>query len=111
MDAAKFVREFRRICNKHNRCANCLLNKTLLCDSKKELSQKESEKIVEIIENWSKENPDIIGKKYIIELDKVDFNSTCERTMLRIKGVKYDGGEVWLDKALMEQLTESEECY
>lgn len=70
MDAAKFVREFRRICNKHNRCASCLLDKTLLCDSKRELSQEESEGIVEIVENWSRENPEEVGKKYIIEISR-----------------------------------------
>jgi hypothetical protein len=71
MDAGKFVREFRRICNKHNRCASCILNKTLLCDSKRELSHEESERIVEIVEDWSRENPECVGKKYIIEISRM----------------------------------------
>ena len=99
MDAVKFVREFRRMCRKYYLCANCPLDKMLLCDSNKELSQEEAERTVRIVEKWSKENPEEIGKKYIIEIDAITKNS-CH-----VKGT----GNLWFDRGYLKSLEEYKE--
>lgn len=111
MDAVKFLEVYSRMCNKHVGCVGCPMEGEPICQCiDRKFSHEESERMIEIVEDWSKKNPDIIGKKYIIEIDKVEFDSTCAKTMLRVKGVKYDGcGEVWLNKEFIEQLTESKE--
>ncbi len=107
MDAVKFLKERDRMCENHS-CKECPIGKiTMMGDCS--YDRKEAEKIVEVVKNWSRENPDLIGKKYIIEIDKVVFDSVYKKTMLRVKGVELDGGVVWLDKAFIEQLAESEE--
>ena len=105
MDAVKFLREFSRMCSKHDSCKNCLGVKAHLCIGDCEnISQEESEWIVEIVENWSRENPEEIGKKYIIEIDKVKHD--CGNKIYHIK----DG--LWISEetiAKLEEYNESEE--
>lgn len=58
MDAVKFVREYLRMCAKVDECENCPVNKTDFCTvPAKERSQKSAEKIVKLVEAWSKEHP------------------------------------------------------
>lgn len=98
MDAVKFLRERNRICKGHEECNGCPIRKiTKRCD----LFGKDVEKIVEVVatvENWSKEHPEEIGKKYIIEIDEGDGY------LYRIKGINE-----WLNKEELGQLEEYKE--
>ena len=102
MDAVKFLGEYQRMCSRH-RCKDCPVKKvTNLClyngDYSEKMPQEELERAVEIVENWSKENPEEIGKKYIIEIDAVDKD---------YKGYHTNIG--WLSKSQLEQLEEYKE--
>ena len=61
------------------------------------MSQEELERAVEIVENWCKEYPEKLGKKYIVELDK----AACSNLSYRIKGTG-----CWLNMAELERLEE-----
>ena len=103
MDTVKFLREFGRMCNEHISCKDCLFKGTGMClyngDYYGKISQEEAERAVRIVENWSRANPEEIGKKYIIEIDKVTVNDLC-----RIKGTT-----CLLDREELEQLEEYKE--
>jgi hypothetical protein len=99
MDAVKFLEVYSRICSKHGGCVNCPLEGEPFCQCTGEkLSHEELERVVEVAENWNKENPEELGKKYIIEIDEVD-GYTC-----RIKDIS-----VWLGKSQLERLKEYKE--
>ena len=96
MDAVKFLKESKRICLTHARCKDCPLNTAAgsVC-SIRTCNDDDLSKAVEIVENWSEENPKELGKKYIIEIDKVE-GSSC-----RVKGAKW-----WVYRAELEKLEE-----
>ena len=94
MDAVKFLREYRRMCSRH-RCEDCPVKERPLCiGGFKDLLQEEQEMIIEVVENWSKENPEEVGKKYIIEVDGVNKDGHCHTCI------------GWLSKSQLEQLEE-----
>lgn len=97
MDAVKFLKERDRMCENHS-CKECPIGKiTLMGDCS--YDKKEAEKIVEVVEDWSKENPEEVGKKYIIEVDAVDNSSYhCCHTSIG-----------WFSKSQLEQLEEYKE--
>ena len=103
MDAVKFLREFKRMCSHYN-CKGCPVQERPLCiGGFEDLSQEEQERIVEVVEKWSKENPEEIGKKYIIEIDRVKHG--CGSKLYHIK----DG--LWISEgtiAKFEEYNESE---
>lgn len=101
MDAVKFFKEYRRMCKKH-RCEDCPMRGNVFCfDGCYDLSQEESERVVGIVEKWSKENPEEIGKKYIIEIDKVECDDGHK--LYHIK----DG--LWLNEGTIAKLEEYKE--
>lgn len=59
MDAAKFIQERNRMCNSFDSCSNCPLNKDgIFCYASMEKhSQVTAEEVVQLVEEWSKENP------------------------------------------------------
>ena len=63
----------------------------------KNLSQEKQERMVEIVEKWSRENPEEIGKKYIVEIDGVNKDGHCHTCI------------GWLSKSQLEQLEEYKE--
>jgi hypothetical protein len=95
MDAVKFMKERIRMCKNYSECKDCPITLKLKTTCTLQLEE-DYEELVKIVENWSKKNPEQIGKKYIIEIDEVDGNS-C-----RIKGLS-----VWLGTSQLERL---EEC-
>lgn len=97
MDAVKFFKEYQRLCKAHDKCDECLLNCFTGCSYNpvKGYSDDKLTTFVEFVEHWSKENPEEIGKKYIIEIDEVD-GDTC-----RVKKAKW-----WVYRADLEQLEE-----
>lgn len=102
MDAVKFLKEFGRMCSKHIGCKDCPLKegKNLCLYNgyySGKMSQEELERAVEIVENWCKEYPEKLGKKYIVELDK----AACSNLSYRIKGTG-----CWLNMAELERLEE-----
>ena len=102
MDAVKFLREFKRMCKNHN-CKDCPAWKLPFCFGDcKNLSQEKQERMVEIVENWSEENPEEIGKKYIIEIEKITYYGNY-----KIKGINHLLGREDLKK--LEEYKESEE--
>jgi hypothetical protein len=68
-------------------CGDCPLNDvtSVTCNIRRCIGD-ELSKIVEIVEKWSRENPEIIGKKYIIEIDKVDRDRG--RKQYHVKGAQ-----------------------
>ena len=72
MDAVKFLEIYSRMCSKYVDCEGCPFEGELLCQSNYEkFSHEESERMVEIAEDWEKENPEEVGKKYIIEISRM----------------------------------------
>lgn len=61
MDAIKFINEKVRMCNsisaKGHNCSGCRLNELGGCDFEDLVAQDRVEKAVELVEEWSKENP------------------------------------------------------
>ena len=101
MDAVKFLREFSRMCSKHDGCNDCPMGKVHFCMGDYEnISQEESERIVGIVEKWSKKNPEEFGKKYVIEIDTVGDNGFS----FRIKGT-----DCWLYRSDLKKLEEYKE--
>lgn len=101
MDTVKFLRELGRICSKYDGfddCVGCPVRGNPICLGNYEKFSKERvERIVEIVENWSRENPEEIGKKYIIEIDGVNKDGHCHTCI------------GWLSKSQLEQLEEYKE--
>ena len=60
------------------------------------LLKEDQERIVGIVENWSKEHPEELDKKYIIEISMI-----VDKGLYRIKGT-----DCWLSKEELEQLEE-----
>lgn len=97
MDAVKFLEIYSRMCSKYVGCGGCPFEGELLCQANYEkFSHEESERIVKIAEDWSRENPEEVGKKYIIEINDVDNSIyNCYHTNIG-----------WISKSQLEQLEE-----
>lgn len=59
MDAVKYLREHKRICDKYEDCDDCPMSETnnrygIICGS---LNEEHPEEAVAIVEKWSAENP------------------------------------------------------
>lgn len=70
MDAVKFLKEKKRMCESHDRCAGCRLR------GKCDISDVEFDKIdqtVRIVEQWSKEHPFRTNLRVIVD-DLIDKN-------------------------------------
>ena len=94
MDAVKFLRESKRMCFSRDKCSTCpFLEKEVVCCIKS-CTDKQLSEMAEIIENWSKENPEEVGKKYIIEVDGVNKYGHCHTCI------------GWLSASQLEQLKE-----
>ena len=102
MDAVKFFKEYERMCDSHNTCDKCPANDITGCAYNPVKGYRDINiiKVVEIVEKWSKENPEELGKKYIIEIDEVQDNGFS----YRIKGT-----ECWLDRKDLKNLEEYNE--
>jgi len=97
MDAVKFLQERDRMCERFE-CNDCPIGKITLMKNCEYLSE-DVEKIVKAVENWSKEHPEEVGKKYIIEVGAVDDDSYhCYRTSIG-----------WISKSQLEKLKEYKE--
>ena len=111
MDAVKFLEIYSRMCNKYSDCVGCPMRGELLCQcDDRKYSHEESERMVEIVENWNRENPEEIGKKYIIEIDRVEhatvINSTNGDYSHKIYHIK-DGP--WINEGTIARLKEYKE--
>ena len=104
MDAVKFMQEYNRMCRSHGECKDCLLYKAN-CFNPIDDPREESEysELVQAVERWSRENPEIIGKKYIIEIDKADRDRG--RKQYHVKGAE----GYWLSKGNLIGLEEYKE--
>lgn len=56
MDALKFMKEYRRMCNYYPRCFECPRADEPNCNIE-EMSDEELESLVNTVEQWSKEHP------------------------------------------------------
>lgn len=105
MDAVKFLREYRRMCTARKRCLDCPMRdiKRYTCSLSTYNNDDELNKMIEIVKNWSRENPEIIGKKYIIEIDEVDRDRG--RKQYHIKGAQ----GFWISDGNLTDLEEYKE--
>lgn len=55
MDVAEFVKEFSRMCDEYNTCRGCPMDG--ICVPCTEAVYKDPQRVVEIVEKWSKEHP------------------------------------------------------
>ena len=103
MDAVKFMKEYNRMCKSYfdnEACKECPLKNNYCFETylvpENEISY---EDVANTVKAWSKENPEEIGKKYIIEIDAVDNSSYhCYRTSIG-----------WLSKSQLANLEEYKE--
>lgn len=107
MDAVKFLREFSRMCRKYYSCVGCPMTEEPFCDCAK-LSQEDQERAVEIVENWSRENPEEIGKKYIIEIDRIEHTAVDSDYSHKIYHIK-NGNGFWISEEYIAKLEEYKE--
>jgi hypothetical protein len=56
MDALEFLRERKRLCNSYKNCDGCPFVKRL-CSISDIMSDEDCERIIAIVEQWSKEHP------------------------------------------------------
>ena len=100
MDAVKFLKERNRMC-KGISCNECpIREKTLDMDISCDLFGADVEEIAEIVEaveSWSKEKPEELGKKYIIEINRTN----CDGSAFGMKGLN-----CWLDRYDLAHLKE-----
>ena len=98
MDAVKFMKEKKRMCRAYNLCSECPVAVKLGSVCKLTLEEN-YEELVKIVENWSRENPKYVGKKYIIEIDRATHTSGGD--LFYIKGT--DG---YLENKELDKLEE-----
>lgn len=55
MDVVDFVREFNRMCDNYDICRECLMD--VIYDPCMEAVYKDPQRVVSIVEKWSKEHP------------------------------------------------------
>lgn len=103
MDAVKFLKEKERMCNSYLGCDSCPVAVTLGRTCKHTLDENYGELVVWIVENWSEEHSEEIGKKYIIEIDKVEHD--CDNKIYHIKNGPWVSEETI---AKLEEYKESE---
>lgn len=104
MEAVKFMKEYNRMCKSYfdnEECEGCPLKNKYCFETFFPPTNKSSyNEVTATVERWSKENPEELGKKYIIEIAMVQDNGFS----YRIKGT-----DCWLDRAELEQLKEYKE--
>lgn len=100
MDAIKFLKEFKRMCEAHEFCVDCTIRKISNHCNPGTLSEETQNKIVTAVEQWSEENPEEIGKKYIIEIDKVA--RSCDYKLYHVK----NANGVWVSEKDIAKLEE-----
>ena len=82
MDALKFMKEHRRMCNYYPRCFECPRADEPNCNIE-EMSDEELENFVNFVEQWSKEHPqrtrlqDLLEKFPKAEIDKEGLPFFC----------------------------------
>lgn len=82
MDALKFMKEYRRMCNYYPRCFECPRADEPNCNIE-EMSDEELENFVNTVEQWSKEHPqrtrlqDLLEKFPKVEIDKEGLPFFC----------------------------------
>lgn len=99
MDAVKFLKEKERMCNNYSSCDCCPIAIKWGCPCTRVINENYGE-LVNLVENWSKDNPEKLGNKYIIEIDKISVNGFSHR----IKGT-----DCWINREELEQLKEYKE--
>ena len=86
MDALKFMKEYRRMCNYYPRCFECPRADEPNCNIE-EMSDEEFENFVNTVEQWSKEHPqrtrfeDLIEKYPRVKLSISGYPMLCCRTL------------------------------
>ena len=97
MDALKFMKEKKRMCASYNFCYQCPIDAVnhYTCNSVILKEETELQKIIEIVKQWSKDHPEIVGDKYIVEIDCVADGG--ER--LHIKDL-----DIWVKKRNLSKL-------
>lgn len=75
MDAVKYLKESNRMCYSINFCTECPLDKENLCANS--VTNGEEEKVVMLVEQWSKEHPLITNRQ--------KFQQVFGRPLHRIK--------------------------
>lgn len=82
MDALKFMKERRRMCDYYSRCSECPRADEPNCNFE-EISDEELENFVNTVEQWSKEHPlrtrlqDLLEKFPKVEIDKEGLPFFC----------------------------------
>lgn len=82
MDALKFMKERRRMCDYYSRCSECPRADEPNCNIE-EISDEELENFVNTVEQWSKEHPqrtrlqDLLEKFPKVEIDKEGLPFFC----------------------------------
>lgn len=81
MDAVKFLKEFKRMCNTHDGCGNCPVEER--CNFLCIISDEERQEIVGIVEKWSKDHPpktrlqDFLEKYPNADMEKEGIPDVC----------------------------------
>lgn len=82
MDALKFMKEYRRMCNYYPRCLECPRADEPNCNIE-EMSDEELENFVNTVEQWRKEHPqrtrfeDLIEKYPNLKLNRSGYPTFC----------------------------------
>lgn len=82
MDALKFMKERRRMCNYYSRCLECPRADEPNCNIE-EISDEELENFVNTVEQWSKEHPqrtrlqDLLEKYPSAKLNRSGYPTFC----------------------------------
>lgn len=105
MEAVKFMKEYNRMCKIYfdsEGCKGCpLKNKYCFDTFCSPINESSYNEVTETVERWSKENPEELGKKYIIEIDMVKHD--CGNKLYHVK----DGP--WVSEGTIAKLEEYKE--
>jgi hypothetical protein len=70
MDAVKFMKEYKRLCDEYSACVGCPLGKFGNC------TEADPEEMVKIVEEWSKEHPKKTNGQVMFDYIQKHVNDT-----------------------------------
>lgn len=93
MDAVKFIKEYRRICDEYSSCIRCPLKNENESD---DCIDADPEKMVKVVEEWSNAHPLTTNGMKVLELIPSDVSNT---TITRVYPSTKDYVKIYIEKS------------
>ena len=100
MDAVKFMKEYKRLCDEYSACVGCPLKNYGDC------IDAEPKELVKAVEEWSEEHPIITNGMKVLELIPSDVSNT---TITRVYPSTKDYVKIYIEKSWWDAEYKGEE--